>query len=396
MGSPLSAFAQFVLDTPAIYLTDAKSVIVEAQKQTYALSRFITGDPLERIQGGQKIKDVIIFDESSTFTHYQPNDTFTYQMPQVQVQHAAPWRFSMDHAAWTDHEEALNEGLTLDSRKAEYKKLKELIYARVMTSLMNGLENSLWASPHGQTAEMESDTGRTPYSIPALLNEETNGLPYGWTTVEQVNPSTESNWKPTKVLYDFNDPADFDGSVNGLIDAFEDMELRLNWQPPKFEEGKRYFEKEGDARTRAYLTSRAGVTLFKWACRQVNDRLINVNNPAVPGVNFNGVDVDYIRTLDSALLYATGSAGTYNSELASATTTKGPRYYCVDARYLKFFVHSDHFLVRKMLPKNMSQPFTNVMLYDTWWNMFCRSRKRLGIISPGATGPSSSSGTFAT
>lgn len=395
MGSPLSAFSQFVLDTPAIYLTDAKSVIVEAQKRTYFLSRLLQGDHLERIQGGQKIKDVIIFDDASTMTDYQPNDTFTYQMPQVQTQHAAPWRFTMDHASWTDHEEALNEGITMEAKKAEYKKLKETIYARAVTSMMNGFENRLWASPHGQKAEMESDSGRTPYSIPALLNEETNGLPYGWTTVEQVNPATESNWKPTKVLYDYNDPVDLDGSQNGLLDAFEDMLLRLTWNPPKWEEGKRYFEKPGDERTRVIACSRYGMTLFKYVCRERNDRLISVNNPAIPGINFNGIDLEYVNALDSAALYATGSAGTYNTETASATTTQGPRYYWLDARYLKFFVHGGHFMDRKVLPKNMSQPFTNVMIWDTWWNLFCRSRKRLGIISPGASGSSSASGTFA-
>lgn len=385
--SSLSAFSTFMLATPPVYFTDARSVINEGQKQTYVLSRFLTGEANSHLQGGQKIEDVIILSDVSTAVDYLPNDTFTYQMPQVGNKHTAEWRFTMDHGAWTDHEQELNEGLTIASQMSEYKRLQDLIYSRVTTSKLNAIENRLWASPHGETANMEASTGRKPYSIPAFLNENTYGIPGGWTTVEGINPTTEDGWRPTNILYDAGDPLDNDSTRNGLIDAFLKTQLETTFEAPQWEGAERYYQTKGDAKSKFIACSHDGVVLFTAACRALNDRLISVQNPAVPGINWNGIDIQPVKTLSTALLYP-ASGSTYSYELSSTTTKPGPRFYFIDARYLKVVVHKQHFLNRIMLPKNPAQPFLNVMLFDTRWNLFCRSRKRLALVSPGATSAS--------
>jgi hypothetical protein len=69
-GTPIQTFNDFMNATGPTYLTSADSVINEAVKNTYALSRLLKDKTSEAtIQGGNSIKDVIMFDDSSTYDH---------------------------------------------------------------------------------------------------------------------------------------------------------------------------------------------------------------------------------------------------------------------------------------------------------------------------------------
>ena len=103
MASALSTFADFVASTGPAYLTSAEDVVNEACKNNYILRRFLRGKgPSEVIQGGATIKDTILFDEENTAQYYQPNETFTWQTPQVLTSWEIQWRFLADHLSWTD------------------------------------------------------------------------------------------------------------------------------------------------------------------------------------------------------------------------------------------------------------------------------------------------------
>lgn len=380
MGSALSTFTAFMHATGPTYLTSADSVLNEAAKRNTILGRMIRGkDKGDLIQGGSKIKDVIMFDDASTYTHYQPNDTFTWQNPQVTTEQEVNWRFSLDHMTWTDQEILLNvpDGLTKAAQKVQYKRIKKIKEQRMWTSMINGMENDLWANPANQQAQMESSTGTLPYSIPAFVNENASGLPTGWTTVMGINPASESRWVPQQVQYDYADPYDADGDRDGLFNAFDNMYTRVMWEPIEISEAKSFFEASMKS-AKVICCSRDGFNLYKDVLRNSNDQLVapSRQDPAYNNPLYSGIEVKFIDTLTTAALY--GSA------TESAATTPGPRFYFLDLSLIKPVMHSNRFFHRKDLPVHPNQPFTNVVPVDCWWNVFCRSRQRLGIVYPGA------------
>ena len=85
------------------------------------------------------------------------------------------------------------------ARFHQYKRLKRIKEQRMWTSTLNGMEAQLFAVP--VVANMETNTGTEPYSIPAFVNEETAGLfnnytsspGVDWATVEGINPDTDES-----------------------------------------------------------------------------------------------------------------------------------------------------------------------------------------------------------
>jgi len=181
MASALSTFTDFIDTTGPSFLTSAEDVVNEACKNNYLLRRFLRGQgPSETVQGGSSIKDTIMFDEESTFQYYEPNQTFTWENPQVVENWEIQWRFCVDHMAYTDAEVELNvgTGMSRAARHTAYKRLKRIKEQRLWTSILNGMEDALFSIP--SNSAMEATTGTKPYSIPAFLNEETNGLYSGF------------------------------------------------------------------------------------------------------------------------------------------------------------------------------------------------------------------------
>ena len=87
----------------------------------------------------------------------------------------ANWRFAMDHMTFTDAEIELNVGggLSREATKTVYKDLKRSKEQRMVTSMVNGYEEALFKPTHGTNLqEMESSTGKIPYSIPAFITEK--------------------------------------------------------------------------------------------------------------------------------------------------------------------------------------------------------------------------------
>lgn len=387
-GTPLANFTDFMKVTGPSYLTSAEDVLNEAAQNTYVLDQFIGGrDKSEMIQGGSKIKDVIMTDEASTYDHYEPNATFTWQNPQTAVEIEAPWRFSIDHMSWTDQEIELNvpDGLTKEAQKVVYKRLKKLKEQRMWTSMINGIENDLWADAANLQGRMESSpaTGGVglPYSIPAFINEKTYGIPTGWTTVMTVNPTTESRWRPQLSQYDYADPNDNDGGNNGIINGFEDMAGKLLWVAPKIKQAANAnFEKTADPCRRFIACSRQGSDAYRRALRANNDSTPSKQDAAYLSPMFGGIPLMQISKLETATIYD-GASSTRVSELSASTP--GWRYYFLDGKYLKPVIHSRRFFYKKPPASHPNQPYTTVQPTDCWWNLWCHSRQRLGLVAPG-------------
>jgi hypothetical protein len=66
----------------------------------------------------------------------------------------------------------------------------------------------------------------------------------------------------------------------------------------------------------------------------------------------------------------------------TAANDSGPRYYFINANYLKFVFHTTRYFYQHPTMKHPNQPFTTVMPVDCWHNFICRSRQRQGIIAP--------------
>lgn len=424
-GSPIQTFNDFMNATGPAYLTSADSVINEAVKNTYAFSRLLKEKTSEAtVQGGNEIRDVIMFDDASTYDHYLPNDTFNWRNNQVLDTVKCPWRFSIDHMAWTDHEVELNggEGAGRDYVKSQYKRLKKSKEQRLWTSLLNGFENDLWQTPFGNYSEMEGAGGKLPYSLPSFISEVPDtsnplgtrgGVPLGWTNVMNLaNGATgESRWTNQISNYDRQLGANVlatsnagtvstrDGSttyasqIGGLITAFDDMFLKCDFQPPSTRQ--EYFEK-ATLNRQMILCSRLGLNQYKQALRASNDTLVSYQDAAYGSPSFSGIELMYCANLDSAALYPIGASpvnrAAFNTAIGAQSTTTGgteatatdigARYWWVNGNYLTPVYHASRYFAKHDVMRHPNQPFTYVQVVDCWWNLFCNSRQRQGIVAP--------------
>lgn len=415
----ITQFNDFMQSTGPSYLKSADAVINEAVKNNYVLSRLLKEKSNETtVQGGTSIKDVIVFDDASTYQKYLPNDTFTWSNPQVTDTITAPWRFSMDHMSWTDQEIELNEG----DAKVMYKRVKRIKEMRMWTSMLNGMENDLWATTFSNYGNMETG-GKEPYSLPAFINEtvstnltlgERGGAPAGWTNILGIDPTVDPRWSNQISFYDraaavtaganvqaaaqygssgHNNNNTVARSVYSLFGAFDDMFLKVQFKSPLTQ--KQYFE-ETNFNRQMILCSKEGINFYKRALRASNNMLVSQQDSAYNTPTFSGIPVEYCANMDTAAIYPAASsavtdskagrntqtvAGT-NTEFNTLTIDKGARFFFVNGQYITPIYHSTRYMKKHDVMRHPNQPFSWVQPVDCWWNVFCNSRQRHGIVAP--------------
>jgi len=429
-GTALSKFADFIAATGPAYLTGPEVLVNEAVERNYLWGALAGGPQGINIQTGTEIRDALMLDSSNTFEFYKPNATFSYRNPNVLDTTTAPWRFAVDHMAFTDHEIELNagEGLSRDGIKGVYKRLKRVKEQRMTTSLVNGMEKSLFANPVADAAEIGDAAGSQPFPLGLLVNEiivnsaETQlgefrggGMPLGFTDVQGIEPFANPRWSNQVTFYQATDGAPAANSnatssvscndvtaqtdattrsvsdadqlpSGGFLNAFDDMFLKCQYTAPaQFSE---YFDNATMAQ-QMILSSRAGLNAYTDALRDANDRLVSPQDPAYAQPTYAGIPLRYISQLDTAKLYPADSDGTpsneydsNDSENGATTNVKGPRYYFVNGEYLNVVLHGNHFFKKSDVMRHPNQPYTSIVLCDCWWNLMARSRQRHGIIAP--------------
>ena len=388
MGSALSTFNDFMDNTGPSFLTGAEDIVNEAVKNNYLLRRFMRGKgPTETIQGGSTIKDTILFDEQSTFQYYQPNETFSWQNPQVLEQWEINWRFAVDHMSWTDHEIELNVGgLGRNARHTTYKTIKRSKEQRLWTSLFNGMEDSLFRKPN--QAEMEEQDGTQPYSLPAFINFYGNDTDAFGGALQGIDPGTESKWQNQTEKYD-STPATYALLAEELFPAFDQMYMDVKFTPPPSHQ--EYFENPS-LNAMFIACSKLGQKTYMGCLRASQDTFVTASrqDPSYMKPQYAGIDVEYFSELDDAAIYAdtyNGALPTTGKTESNAATDTGPRYYFINGNYLKYVFHTTRYFHTHPTMKHPNQPFTTVMPVDCWHNFVCRSRQRQGIIAPdGALG----------
>jgi hypothetical protein len=415
----ITQFNDFMGSTGPTYLKSAEAVINEAVKNNYVLSRLLKEKATDTtIQAGTQIRDVIIFDDASTYQKYQPNDTFSWRNPQVTDTLSAAWRFSMDYMSWTDQEIELNEG----DAKVMYKRLKRIKEQRMWASMLNGMENDLWASPYAAASNMETG-GKEPYSLPAFISETVRNTAFGergtyasgWgtTTLLGIDPSIDERWTNQISFYDRNigqnnsaatrAAGDYTGhnanasttrSVFSLFGAFDDMYLKVQFKAPLTQ--RQYFE-ETNFQRQMILCSREGINQYKRALRESNDQLVSMQDSSYTSPTFSGIPLEYCANLDTAAIFPAATSAVNdtaradrngqtvtgaNTETGSTTIDKGARYWFVNGAYLTPIFHSTRYMKKHDVMRHPNQPFTWVQPVDCWWNLFCNSRQRHGIVAP--------------
>lgn len=382
-GTALQNFTDFVKFTGPAYYSSPEKFLNEAVKTTYSMPRFLRGKGMDKvIQSGEKIKDDVMFDDARTFQNYKPNAEFTWQQPQVATEQSIEWRFSVDHMSWTDHEITLNmnSGFSREYAMVQYKRLRKKIEQRMWTSIINGLEEKLWAgSP--TASEMESADGGEQYSIPTFITEDTTNYHCasgGWTNIMGIDPANEDKWRNQVETYDYDDPQDADGDRDGLIDAFDNMLTKIMFVPPDFH--KEHFEGANPEHSRQFIAcSRGGLNLYKRILRDSNDTLVRKQDASYNRPQFDGIDLVYVAQLDS-LSHVWGTNTTPGTE--TSYTVDGYRYWWINGNYLTPIFHSERYFFKKDPFFLERQPYTWVCPVDIWWNIFCHSRQRQGIVAP--------------
>jgi hypothetical protein len=347
-GTALSNFADFVAATGPAYVRSPTDFLNEAVRQRYVLGRFLKGRELsEVIQGGETIKDLVMFDEANTYQTYKPNEEFNWTQPQIGTEQELDWRFSVDHMSWTDQEIELNmpSGMSRGYANVQYKKRKKMIEARMWTSMINGIDTALMASPSAATAG--------------------------------IDPAGQSGWRNQVETYDYDDADDSDGDADGLIDAFDNMITKVDFQAPGFHD--EHFEQSYSGLREFILCSRGGLNQYKRLLRASNDTLVQKQDAAYNRPQFSGIDLVY-NTAQDTLSQTWAQGATAATETAYATD--GYRYYFINANYLKPVFHTSRYFYKKDPFFLEKQPFTWVCPVDCWWNLWCSSRKRQGIVAP--------------
>lgn len=392
MGVAASVFGDFNKVTSPSFVTGPDAVLNEAAKRNYiSMRHFVKGrNAADIMQGGRVIRDEIMFDEQSTAVFAHPDDTFVWSQPQVLTEWEISWRYLVDHKAWNDQivEQNITPGMTRSARHKAYKHLKRVLEQRMWTSLFGKIEDQLWAVP--EVADMETNTGKQPYSIPAIINEEANGLFYStatvtgktaWTTLQGINPVTQPKWVPQQESYSV---ATVSAGSDNILYAFDKMWSKTKWDAPDTKE--EYFQ-DSSLFGQAIYCSNGGLNVYQQLLRDSQDRFVAASrqDPAYQRPEYAGVAVERVDLLGDALLYendTTTSALVAEATAAGTGAQNGPRYYWCHADYLKMVWHSRNYMDVKAVKEHPNQVFTHVQPVATWYNTFARSRQRLGIVSP--------------
>jgi len=363
----LTTFQDFVIATDQKVITPSTKILNEAVKNTYILKSAQRGrGDDELMQGGSSLVDMIQLTDNGSFQFYVPyqdlNATATDTMTKISVQ----WRFAVGYYVWSDEEVELNEG----DQEATYKKLLKSKKQACNTSTFNGMEDAVWAFP--SASNMEATAGEVPYSIPAFIDEiGTDHHWPGFTNIMGVDPDLEDRWRNKISRYNSADPFD---ELDGIVAAFDDMWLSVRFESP--ETASDYFENDMLNKMKI-LTNKDGVKKYKANLRALNDRTVTPQDAAYNDPTYSGVPVKYISTLDTALLDQEAASTT-----PSAWADGAPRYYFLNFSFLYPIYHSKRYMKSTNPMNDVKQPFSWVVYKNTYYNWFCRSRQRQGIVTP--------------
>jgi hypothetical protein len=350
-GTALLEFNDFVTATKPKKISPTTQILNDTAKQYYAIGDMLKGRGNEEVvQNGQKIIDMVRLDTSNSFQFYKPNQNLQPRGVDVLSQLTCNWRFAATNFAYTQEQVSLNSA----SPETNWVRLLSSWRSAMQQDMWDGMETALWAD--ADNAEMETETGNTAYSIPAFVTDD--GLaPAGFTTVMGVNPTTKVNYRNQVEEYTAG------SFTTTAFPAFDRMWQKLNWQQPG--SSQEWFTST-EWRKFKIFTDLNGITQMTDLLRQSNDRLTTPTDAG--GYNmptYGGIPVKRVVELD-------------------AKAFANPKFFWIDARFMFPVFHSDRYMVEESpIRGGPNQPFSWAVFTNTYYNIFCRSRRRQGIVVAG-------------
>jgi len=403
-GTTVYLYNNFMEAQGPLYITNPNDVVNDAQQfRTYSGGALMGGDRGKRdmVSGGSEIRFSTFFQTGQVTRHHQPGATQTWSQPQKLVHGRAAMRYRITEMAWTRQVIMNNEG----GRSGDPTKLfhqfvnhRRHLEQHMWTDYWDFDEAHIWSEPDftEQEALAGGDTGEF-YSIPAFINEYTNGLfnnsgtaGTAWTTIHGLDPTSatrgQTGYQHPVVTYSNEINTSDDRFATGTVmSAFDKMWKKLHFEKPQM--SGEFFSNPA-YNNQQIFTSEAGQTAYQIAIRGSQDLFViqGRQDAAITDPCYNFIPVKYATALDTSTLYPAGTAGAITNNVAESSTETlyglGPRYYWINSNYLFPFFDEDMYFQRDKVRNHYNDVDTFVMPVYVWGNYICPSRKRHGLIRP--------------
>lgn len=352
-GRDIALFNDWLISTNEHVLTGPKDILDEVVKQTYFFGDLMKGKGIAQVvKSGSTITDRIQLTDTTQGSYYLPNATFDPAIEDVLSKITCRWRFFHNMWAYTEHEFELNQG---GDQYTQFKDIKFVKQQATKVNTFNLVEEALWVTTP-TTGDMEASAGTKPYSITAFITSD-GAMPSGFSNLEGLSSTTYTRWKNQTSNFTIASPD------TTILPAFDDMIHKVNFEsPPSMSE---YI---ADTRWNKFkvVCDLASRKKYVALTRDSNDRLIVMNDPGSyskqDGVMTAGIPIRYVKGID-AIGYT------------------NPTYFFINSDHLFPIFHSKRYFFEKEPMNNANQPYTWVVHSDCWYNLFCSSRQRLGMIT---------------
>ena len=352
-------------------------------------------------QNGASIQDYVIFSEGGRGQRYDPQGELTPENRQGMVLHDAPWAFTSYDLTWTKHELALQAGgRDRDGQFAVFKRVRDAKLAMLKGRFSNSTEDDLWAQPRATVMETRtSSLPQEPMSIPAMINEFTNGLMTSaytpdattWTTKQGIAVATRTDWQAYKTTYADDVDALSTGSYYDLFKAFTAAEIATRYDKMPFMDDEE--DLQADKGPQLYVTSEAGLKNCSTGLALMNNYgRSGAQDPSYSSPVFNDKPIISCQALNTADIYP-NAGGTALVDEADATVVGrsgglapvAPRFWLLNTSAMSMIWHTDNYFEPNpdgpVSPYR--QPHVKTLWYDTWGNLFFRSLRHHALIYPG-------------
>jgi len=401
-GTAVTLYNNFMEAQGPLYVTSPDEVYNDAQLfRTWSTGRLMGGDRGKRrmVTGGSEIRFATFFETGQVTRNVQPGETRTWSQPQKLVHGAAPMRYRETHMAWTRQVIMQNEGLR-NGDFDQYVNHRHHLEQMMMTDYWNYDESKVWAEPNFQEMEQvaQSQEGHF-YSVPAFINEYTNGLynksgtaGTAWTTIHGLDPTSTTRGQNRFV----HDVVVYSNEVNSnnrlfnsstILTAMTKAWFKVNWtKPPKMGE---YFDNVS-INNQTIFCSPQGQLAYEIALRGSQDAFVTAGrqDSAYNDPTYNGIPLHRTSALETATIYPADGGGSFTNNVPESTTNcaygSGPRYYFVDSNTMFPFFDPDMSFEKGEVRNHFNDPETFVQPMFIWGNLLCTRRSTHCLIRPGA------------
>lgn len=299
----------------------------------------------------------------------------------------AYWCAHMAQDSYKEEQLLVNSGGTDEGSVAEETYTQELwnMMQSLLTQFHGSMSSSLWAIP--SITNMSGNDPKQPLSIPAFINEFTNGLfkdasGTSFTELHGLLPgSTHPLYKPYQAAYGPGDTGFTPLSKTNIIYSLALMLRKTKLIPPPM--SAEYFDPEDETKIEGengvVFCSALGLSKLEQLYRNSQDRWSNwedpANNPRVKGTQFV-----HEAQMDTYAGYPDGSGNGTVDETSTAATRGGPRFIACNQKYMKMYYHRNRFM--KFLAPFREAATTYTQHVNTMGTMLCPDRSKHGILYP--------------